>query len=370
MIRKRFSTPWTLIAVALLTGCPDKHMPAAGADPESAPTAAPSPTPNATERAAANLTTDTPFLKVNDTTLTLGDLNRHVQAIIRRQGRRMPPEVLEATRELIHREAYRELIIGVVIPDAARNEGLSMPAAVLDLRERQFYEDAVPEGTDPTAWLESKNVSRDTLRANLEKDFLLRAYKNHFFKLNPPEEPDDAFVAGFYEKNRARLIKPEQRRALRIRYPFPVSETGTAMDEKSQIAQVMNFKSIKDRANKAENAQSIVDAFLASNPTIEKEEVLLTHGTLEPATQAALFATPAGKVTDVVHLKGEDVQMFLIVEHIPQKQFSLEEAAPNLKQQLLRRRIDESWDREIQRLMQEAEMVNLLNDSGQPIGAK
>jgi peptidyl-prolyl cis-trans isomerase C len=152
-------------------------------------------------------------IRVNNNTLSDEEVSAEEARITQHLATRVPPEQLEAMKEVVKKQAAESLINRTLLKEAVENEGIEVSGEELDER----MEMVKSKFESPEAYsqqLVSLGITQKELRSEMETS--LRMEKLLQKHVGTIEEPTDAEVETFYKENEERFKQPEMVRASHI----------------------------------------------------------------------------------------------------------------------------------------------------------
>lgn len=309
------------LAVGLaLAGVACNNEKGAGEQPKAAPGEAP----------GAN----GPVAKVNDKEITRDAFSRQMDRTRQRfaQAKRQIPPALEAR---LKENIIRKLVDDELIAQRAEKEGVTLTDAEVDAKLNEHRgRFGSPEAFKN--FLERTNQTEDDLKAELRRTELRDRLFN---KMAAVEEPSDAEVAEYYEKNKERYKEHEAVRATQVFWKVDRAET----PERRKAAAASAKKAYKELTKKGADFKALISKYTDATPTPNNGDMgMVMKGRQVKQIEDAIFA-PKVKAGDVVGPVESPFGFHIVkvVERKPEKQRALEEVAVSIKTTLKARKKSE-----------------------------
>ena len=152
-------------------------------------------------------------IKVNNNTVSDEEISAEEARITQHLGTHVPPEQLEAMKEVVKKQAVESLINRTLLKEAMESEGIEVSGEEIDERMEMIKS----KFESPEAYsqqLAGLGITQKELRSEMETS--LRMEKLLQKHVGTIEEPTEAEVESFYKENAERFKQPEMLRASHI----------------------------------------------------------------------------------------------------------------------------------------------------------
>lgn len=277
---------------------------------------------------------------VNGTAITKQELDIRLASVLPMasfHGDIAPEKLASLTRA-----ALDELILEDLVWQDASRQGLSPDASAVEAEladvKRRFGSEARFE-----AALQEDGVTLDAYRRWLARKVLVRGERQ---KRSALHEPTEAEIAGYYETNGAKFMRPEQVRLQEIL--IKVDPVGT---EAAQRAIEAKADAVARRLRRGEPFERVAEETSQDAWAVKGGNLGWVHkGRLDRDLETAAFAAPVGEIGRARSIHGFHV--FKVLEREPGRQLTLDEARPAIVDRLQRARRDatrQAWEDELRK---------------------
>ena len=327
-------TVWMLAALALAwipAGCNSKTTPDAAAPEAAAETAEAAPAelalPPLDETAVA--APEIPALsaeeaavvvaKVDEQSITEGDVQK-VLALFRKQmGARVPPEQMEAALPRIRERIVEELVMRQIMLGEVAKQGISLSDSEFAEIKTELAAE-LPPGTTLEAYMAETGTTEAEMREQMAVRKMIMA------KAESLAQPTDEEIQKFYDENKEGFAQGETVTASHI-----LIKTDPADDEAAKAAKRARLEDLRKQAlagtDFAELAQANSDCPSASSGG---DLGSFGRGQMVPEFEDAAFAQPVGSVGEIVETQF-GYHLIKVTEHQDAKDGDFNEAKVRIR---------------------------------------
>jgi peptidyl-prolyl cis-trans isomerase C len=274
------------------------------------------------------------------------------------RGNAMPPD---AVRRL-EREVLKRLINIELLKQRATDEDRQKGEAEAQKRLDQLIERAGSE-EDMTRQLKAVDLTLERLRAKLVEEATAEMVLQREMNIQISDEE----VKKFYEENPARFEQPERVRAAHILLATREPDTRRELSEDEKAAKLRKMEGLLERARKGEDFAALATEYSEDRGSKDKGgEYTFPRGQMVPEFEAAAFALPPGKVSDIV-TTSFGYHIIKVYEKIPARVLPLdEEVREEVRNVLKAQRLAAEMDGHM-KVLAEAAGVEILDERYRPI---
>lgn len=290
---------WMMAALALsfiLTGCGDSKPAATppAAPAVTTPAAAPgapadaAPAPTAEEALPAAEATVL-VAKVNNQSITEGDIQKVLAMFMKQMGGRIPPDQLETAIPRIRERIVEELVMRRVMLDEVAKQGISLSDSEFEEIKSELAQE-LPAGTTIEAYMAETGTTEAEMREQMAVRKMIMA------KAESLSKPTDEEIQAFYDENKEGFSQGESVTASHILIKLDPADDDAAKAAKRERLAGLRTQ-LLEGADFAEVAKENSDCPSAS---AGGDLGSFGRGQMVPEFEDAAFAQPVGSVGEIV----------------------------------------------------------------------
>ncbi|MEW6585610.1 MAG: peptidyl-prolyl cis-trans isomerase, partial [Nitrospirota bacterium] len=272
---------------------------------------------------AENAVEDAVVARVNETTLTMKDLEAGVDRLIPQMT--FHKSVPEEKRKRYYKQALDDLIDRELIYQRAAAEGIKPDKEQVDAALQQYRKRfRTEEGFK--ADLERKGLTEEKLRSEVEKDYVVQALVTK--SVIEPSMMSEEALKEYYEKNTSKFKQPESVKLKLV----------SAKDEAKAKEMLSKLKAGEDFGAVAYEMSE--DSFRVKGGDIG----YMHKGRVLPEIEDVAFKIKVGELSDLIKA-GEIWYIIKVEDKKPERQMTFEEVKDRLKKDLEAKREKELKDK-------------------------
>lgn len=304
-----------------------------------------------------NPQTDNRAAVVNGAIVTRGEWNDEVlriQRTILAMGRPLTCAQVSA----VHREVIESLIRRELLYQESRKTGVRIAAKAVDqeidsLKKRFLSEAEYREE------LGRRNLSEETLRANLDRNLAVQEYVDRQF--GAKVEVKDSELIAYYENNLSLFKQPLQVRVSHLLVRSDPAWEAPRREEARRKAQQM-LKDLRQGKDFSTLARELSDGPTRANGG---DLGYIRLGQLEKKFEEVVFALKAGETSDLVETDN-GFHLFKVLDRKPESILAYDAVKEQIRQSLRQEKAKQEADQYARGLREKAAVEVLISEDGGP----
>jgi len=298
---------------------------------------------------------------VNGVTITMEEFNGET-LLVQRSVLGMGKPLTCAQIANNQKEVVESLIRREILYQESRKAGIKIDnkdiTKEIDAIKKQFLSDAEYKNE-----LTRRNLSEDTLRAQMERNLLISKYvEQQFLK---KVKVTDADIMANYESHLSALKQPLQVRVSHILIQIdPKSEASRKQEARRKAEQIL--KDLRDGKDFKTLAREQSDG---PTRTSGGDLGYIKKGQLEKQFESVIFNLKKDEISDVIETN-YGFHLFKVTDRKPESILAYDNVKEQIKQLMLQEKAKKEADEYARRLREKADVKILLNEDNSPAKRK
>ncbi|MFH1240923.1 MAG: peptidylprolyl isomerase [Pseudomonadota bacterium] len=302
---------------------------------------------------------DQVLVTVNDVSITRGEVEKRIDAILGPKAKMLPPERLAKIRNQLNGKVLDSMIEETLLTKALEKQNTTVKDEEVEEVLRQLQESS-PSGATFEEFLRNMGRTEKDFRESVTKN--LRIKKHLEQQIADVAAPTDEEIASFYEENSGNFQVPESVEVRHILIAVNPDDDAAAKSEKMKKAEKIRGQLMDKKGEKFE----AIAAEASDCPSKAKGGRLgeLVHGQTVKAFEDAAFNQKVGEIGPVVETSF-GYHIIEVLDHKEARKVPLSEVSELISNHLLGQKKDKAVREYIDSLRAKASIVFPGEKSGE-----